>query len=156
METFSIYSWCQKNSKNSAPCQELLQTEIMLAQAVSRAIMQASTLRIWNSRRERSLLAYLSINESNRRLCKNHPVPSSIIEGLANIGTSASREPNTSENICQWISQLLTIDKNISIGSRVVGDNAMTPEHTTLRMAILIATGDSKLTSVSHKSKRYI
>ena len=50
------------------------------------------------SKEGRYLIAYLTNNENNRRLCKNYPVPSISTEGLADIGASLIREPNTSAN----------------------------------------------------------
>ena len=95
------------------------------------------------SKEGRSLIAYLTNNENNRRLCKNYPVPSISTEGLADIGASLSREPNNSTNTCQLISHLFTVHRLMSIEIKG-SDYTRTTNHTTLGMAICMTSGDPK------------
>ena len=77
----------------------------------SRSRGKSATRLIWDSMREISLLAYLMSNEKYRRRCKNHPVSSGSTEGPENIGALFIREPNTSTNTSQLITQLLTVHR---------------------------------------------
>ena len=102
--------------KNSTPYKESLQTEILQAESISRAIRKAATRLVWGSRREKFILSYIPSDENNRILCKIFLIYSGSTEGLTDIGASFSREPNTSTNNCHWIPWLFTLHISVSIG----------------------------------------